>query len=396
MTDKVIYVSFVRLTDKMSQDWYLDYLARKGVTVEYWDIVALLRQEYHEPNAKTADYLRTVKSYGELESLLRLPENRAARYIMLVPYWGATVPLFRLLSKYNCRMYSLEWGAFPPLDKTKLRKNARRLPDMGKLVRRIYYRLKAEIYVRLGLVQPFEVVFAAGGVLLARSHHARTVVPVNLVDYDHYKQARMQGERLVAGRYAVFLDVYLPFHSDMEFEGGARVDADAYYAALNRFFRLLETEHGIKIVVAAHPKANYSTNPFNGREIFRACTPEVVRDADFVVAHHSTSLSYAVLNRKPLVFIYTNEMQERTRTIVSYLYGFAAYLDAPIYNVDGIADGSQAMIGAVNRERYDNYKYAFLTSSESENESTQEIFWRELKLNCVQEPPAEAVPAGTN
>lgn len=378
MTDKVIYVSFVRLTDKMSRDWYVDFLAGKGVNVEYWDIVALVRNEYTEPNARTAAYLRTVRTYGQLEGLLRLPENRNARYMMLVSYTGVTARLFRLFSKYNAKMLYMAWGALPEMDAQKRRGLKSRFADPLHLAKRIYYRIKAVAYRKLHLVKPFDTVFAAGQVLMKQNQHARRVVPVNLVDYDHYNQARGQGARAVAGRYAVFLDVYLPHHSDMEFAGGRKIDAHRYYQALNRFWGLLEIKYKIKVVIAAHPKADYSDNPFDGREVFHSRTPELVRDAEFVVAHHSTSLSYAVLNQKRLLFIYTNEMAALCKTIVSYLYGFARYLDAAVCNIDEIAQADQIVLGEINARRYEAYKYDFLTSPESEHETTQEIFWREI------------------
>jgi hypothetical protein len=76
MTRKVIYASFVHLTDKTSRDWYLDYLISKNVAVEYWDVVALVREEYDEPVAKATEYLRTFQTYTQLQQMLCLPENQ--------------------------------------------------------------------------------------------------------------------------------------------------------------------------------------------------------------------------------------------------------------------------------------------------------------------------------
>lgn len=387
MTEKVIYVSFVRLTDKMSRDWYIDFLIGKGVKVEYWDIVALVRDEYNEANAKETDYLRIIRTYDQLEAMLRLPENKNAYYVMLASYLDAGIRLFRMLSKYNCRMLVLDWGAMPDRDMQRLRRPSLSISGLLRLAKRIYYRVKGIAYRKLSLVKPFDIAFVAGRALMTENYYANRVVPINLADYDHYKKAKAEGGRLVAGRYAVFLDVYLPYHADSEFAGGQTVNPQAYYAALNRFFGLLEVKFGVKVVIAAHPKANYSEEQFQGREIYHLRTPELVRDAEFVIAHHSTSLCYAVLNNKPLLFIYTNEMASLCNTIVSYLYGFAKYLDAPIFNLDEIAESNQIVIKEVNPGCYENYKYDFLTSHESEHETTQEIFWREINLNQKEGMP---------
>src|SRR5665213_3656884 len=97
LTNKVIYVSVMRLSDKASRDWYIDFLIEKGIPVEYWDVASLVYGEDGRHSQQTA-YLRTPNSYREIERLLQLPENKNASYVMLVTYEGRTAALFRILS----------------------------------------------------------------------------------------------------------------------------------------------------------------------------------------------------------------------------------------------------------------------------------------------------------
>lgn len=379
MTKKVIYISFMRLSKKAARDWYVDYLIAQGTDVEYWDVTSLLFGEDSHSSMQTA-YLRTPRSYKEIEALLRLPENTTARYIMLVTYEGRTTKLYRLLSQYGCRMYFIAWGALP-INYDNSWKNIliRIFSNPAKFVQATYNRIISATYIKLGLVKPYDVVFCAGQVLVAGNHFATRVVPINLVDYDHFARVRSEEGRVVKGRYAVFLDINLPYQSDLKIVGLRAIEVKEYYSALNHFFKLLEDKYGIKVVIAAHPKAKYSNELFQGREIYQGMTPELVRDAEFVISHHSTSISYAVLNRKPIVFVYTDEMATvYERTIVNYEHAFADYLDAKIYNIDEISQAGQIAIGDVGDERYEAYKYNYLTTHESEQTSTQEIFWREI------------------
>jgi hypothetical protein len=150
---------------------------------------------------------------------------------------------------------------------------------------------------------------------------------------------------------------------------------------------LLEREYGIRVVIAAHPKANYDAAVFEGRPMHRLVTAELVRDAEFVLSHTSTALSYAVLNLKPLIFIFTDEMAAAYRdTIIREMQCYASYLDVPICNIDAIARGAQVTIASVNPERYAKYKYNFLTTHESEQTSTDEVFLRELRALDAAEP----------
>jgi len=377
---KVIYVSYVRLSDKTSRDWYIDYLLANGVDVEYWDTVALVREEYFEAAAKVTDYLRTLRTFSEFETLLRLPENKNAIYVINVSYFGKTVGLFRLLSRYDCRTVFIAWGA-APLVRSHAQKwlSILTLSTPMRLITNVYERIKAITYKKMKLVKPFDIVFAAGQVILNQSHYAKKVVPINLCDYDQWKTTSQEGERVVAGRHAVFLDSYLPHHSDGNVLGWPSIDPNNYYKSLNRFFDLLEKKHGLEIVIAAHPRADYPVNPFNARKIFYGRTPELAKYAEFAILHCSLAQCYQVLNFKPMIFTYTYEMASLYRnTFMLELYASAAYLNAAIYNIDTITQSDQVTIRDVDPARYDAYKYDFLTSRESEHFTTQEIFLKEI------------------
>jgi hypothetical protein len=381
MNRKVIYVSYSHLCEKTERDWYINDLCVKNVTVEYWDLLPLLIGEVCEFDSKNADYLRIPKTYEALESMLRIPENRNAYFIMLITYEGRTVKLYRLLSKYNARMLFIAWAAFPGERSGRCYQVLHGvLSNPLKLAGKMLNQMKATAYRRFKIVKQFEVVFAAGQALVTSNQYAARVVPINLIDYDHYVRVQSSEVRVVKGRYAVFLDIDLACQSDLKICDLQPIDPFNYYQSLNRFFELLEVKFGIKVVVAAHPKADYSLETFHGREIYRGLTPELVKDAEFVISHHSASLSYAVLNRKPLIIIYTNEMKRLyDHTVVMRLHrSIASYLDVAIYNIDEIEQVDQVEIKEVNQKNYDNYKYNYLTTHESEHTTTQEIFSNEI------------------
>lgn len=377
---KIIYVSFGRLTDKFARDWYIDYLIERGVSVEYWDIVALVREQHSERGQLQAPYLRVCRSYAEVEQMLRQPQNRGALYIMLISYVGRFSRIFRLLSKCDCRMATFAWGALPRDPVYRGRKIAAWCSNPMRYANELVQRIKASALRKLRLVRPFDVVFVAGEALLRGDNYASKVVPVNYFDYDHYVRAAGKGpSRLCAEPYGVFLDINLPYHTDLALSGYSKIDPDRYYRSLNRFFSLLERQRGVRIVIAAHPRADYDDQLFEGRPIYRLMTAELVRDAEFVLSHTSTAMSYAVLNAKPLLFIYTDDMVAAYRSkLLRDLHCYAAYLDARSCNVDSIDPAVEVPIRPVNRARYEHYKYNFLTSHQSEAMPTEEIVWREV------------------
>lgn len=377
---KVIYISFSRLTDRIARDWFIDFLIKNGVTVEFWDIVPLVREEHIDFGMITPDYLHSVRKFKELEDMLLSPQNRDAFYVMLISYSGRFAKIFLLLSKHNCRMLFIAQGAMPVINRQKSWKIVNHLYNPLRLLRILVDNAKAQVFRKLKLVKPFDTIFFVGKAMQGNDQYSKRMIPINLCDYDNFIRARSEKERIVNGRYAVFLDINAAFHSDLEMCNLPALYPCNYFDSLNHFFALLEGEYKIKVVIAAHPTADYTSNTFQGREIYRLLTSELVRDADFVITHHSTSLSYAVLYFKPIVFIYTNEMLFLYKeTVIRHVHAQAEYLDSQIYNVDEITEGKQVVIKNANTKCYENYKYDFLTSPVSEYSTSQEIF-----LNAIR------------
>jgi hypothetical protein len=368
------------LTDKVERDWYLSYLIKCGVCVEYWDITGMLFPAVKFQKSLERDYLIIVNNYEQLEELLASRDIPNTSFVMMINYEGRFNRLFSMLSRLNCKLFIIEWGNMPVKSRTSIvNRCAMLVKSPGSFFASLQDKLKREYATRLGLVKPFDVVFAAGAASMILDHRAGKLVAVNLCDYDNYLIAQETPCLLSSLKYAVFLDINLAFQSDLKIVGWAIVNSNGYANSLNSFFMMLEERHRIKVVIAAHPKATYDESYFGGRTLLKGVTPELVKDAEFVISHHSTSISYAVLNRKPLLFIYTEEMKKiYADTVVSYIHDFAEYLGQSVINVDEVKDASDIHLVEPDPVRYDSYKYNYLTSKESEGRLNRDIVLAEL------------------
>lgn len=371
----VIYISWMPLTERVERDWYLSHLQAHGVTVEYWDVTRLLFKDMEIPASLDRNYMTRIEDYQFLESRLKSKDTATTNFVMIVNYEDRFYRLYRLLTKYGCCLFFFEWGNFPIKDRSKSNKYGRLLRHPGRFLKTVSERAIGLISKKFRMVKPFDTVFAAGNVSLSMHPQALSRVPINHPDYDSYLQTKEKLGTLVDGRYCVFLDINLPFQSDIKVVGWDYIDGSAYGKSLNRFFQMIEDRYQVKTVIAAHPKSQYNEDFFEGRVVLKGVTQELVKDAEFVLSHHSTSISYAVLNRKPLVFIYTNDMLSTyPDTIVGWMGDFAEYLGAPIYNVDQLPNASAIDIADPDSKRYDLYKYNYLTCKESEHMLTRDIF----------------------
>ena len=382
MKRKLIYVSFIKLTDNVLQYFFIDYNINKGAEVEYWDMTSLLRFDYHEMGELDVDYLRHIATYQVFDELLRLPENRDAVYVMMIGYVNRFIKPFRLLSNYNCKMVYMNEGDQPltgvpvPIWQRVISRFYRNPFNFIKIFVDVTF---LTLYKKLNIVKPFEIEFVVGEKLISANLHAKRVVPFNLTDFEYYKRAELSNDRIVDGKYALFLDSNEPYHSDNIGTNKKYPNPEKYFKSVNRFIDLIEKSHKIKIVIAANPKSKYGAEKYENREFYRLLTPELAKNSEYIIVPYSSmAISYAILNFKPILFIYNDQLQDVQPSMIEEMQGLASYLNIQIYNADLVTHGSQVIIEPPSFENYDSYKYNYLTSYESENASSAQIFWDEI------------------
>ncbi len=380
---KVIYISWVSLTLKLETDWYMSYLISKKMEVKFWDLTGIYSNKQHPANILKRDYVEPIKNFRQFGKKLKEIRDENAVYIILINYGGRFNRIFRLLKKYDCRSYYLGWGNFPFPQNKYSKKILRLLRHPISSIRIILEILIAKFSIKFSLVKPYDVIFFAGyysyNMYSNMFSNRCKKIPINLIDYDKYSLLLNKKKRIIKERYCLFLDINLPYHGDIPINRLSYIKPGPYYQSLNKCFEQVESEYGIQVVIAAHPGSQYNHDLFKERKVLKGVTHELVKDCDFVISHNSTSISYAVLNEKPVILIYTDEMARKYRDyIIPLMHNMAVHLDAAIYNIDQSKDDQEIKYNKVNKRKYNNYKYEFLTTRESEDQLTRDIFYKEI------------------
>lgn len=201
-----------------------------------------------------------------------------------------------------------------------------------------YFRVPAPtVWGRAGSARPW---FATDGLHLWRSKS----VAVESFDVSWARRSEQAPIQSNHEPYAVFIDEALCDHPDYRFNSvPAPVSRETYFDGLRNLFDRLESELGLKTIVALHPKANYSPEElpvlFGSRPILLGQTPALVRHARLVLLHNSTSISYAVLYRKPIMFITSNDID--ASWLRPELDLRSSWLNQPVINIDSITGPHQ-------------------------------------------------------
>jgi len=178
---------------------------------------------------------------------------------------------------------------------------------------------------------------------------------------------------------AVFLDQNLGYHPD-QLHSSLRspITIDTYYPRLRRAFEAIERE-GVSVSVALHPKAS-AVDPqtvFGDRPSIMGSTQVMLRDSALVLCHASASLSYAVIWRKPILFLTSAELERSWYH--GHIHEMARILSRPTLNIDELesisGDELRNMIDQpVDETAYAKYEEKFIRSSASPDGGLWEIF----------------------
>lgn len=350
--------------------------------VRILDCTAWLMPKAYETRGRstiTRHNLRSIHSLRELKDELRDVHGGFA--IDYVGQFSAqAVLLFNLLKSKGLKLIAIDNVAFPsPELATGGRSAVKKLLNAiryGGLRRHLNARIIKWLLKCLPDQTPdYALVSGTSWTADPRFSGAAKIIPAHSFDYERYLELR-GAPRFLNHDYAVYVDEDIAGHEDnAEIGFKMPVSAERFYSALSRFLGAFEAAVGIPVVVAGYPSDRAAaTGRFNGRKVIWGKTAELIRHASVVFAHASTAISYAVLWRRPLVFLTTNEMNESWYG--PWMEAPRKVLNASIANLDQDVPGplTVAEWQRVDERAYKHYEGTYLRSAEAPDESLWSIF----------------------
>ncbi len=131
---------------------------------------------------------------------------------------------------------------------------------------------------------------------------------VHAMSYDEYLKTK-NFPPLYLDDYVVYVDDYEIGHSDFIKMGiwFPVSNAETHFERLNRLFDKIENAWGCKVIIAAHPKAEYIGDEFGGRRIVYFKTDSLIKYAKLVIIGTSTCLGTMIMYEKDYLNIYSSE-----------------------------------------------------------------------------------------
>ncbi len=166
-------------------------------------------------------------------------------------------------------------------------------------------------------------------------------------------------------RRAVLLEDNGPLFAGDEVQIGTKhfETSAEWYPALSSFLNQLELATGVIVEIAGHYKSAHPPTPdyYGNRNVYYGVTNTLVKHCEFVITKSSTAISYAVLNQKPVLFIYSSEANLNSVEMLD-ASKMASILGTKHVNIDQ-PPWNFAQLLQVNNAGYEAYEKACLTSA---------------------------------
>lgn len=352
----------------------MGWMARQGYQVHVLDVADLAFPQMPKDRSGYNGFdnieIRVIRSMAEFHDASSLLAG-ARLLICFVVYGERTHPLYRVLSCIDTP-YLRSYDS--PVPYEDIRSSAHKglwslAGDLFWRVRRIGFARAAMLCAQRALrtVKPPDFVIFGGrrSVTMAYPISATTrPIWAHAKDYDLYLEEVRKG--CDPQDIAVFIDEYLPYHRDLAAFGNRPPMEDfKYYALLRRLFDRVEAELGLRVVIAACPRADYSDKPgvFGDRKVIFSATPGLVGSSKLVLAHRSTAINYAVLFRKPVMLTTTREIYNSHHK--PYLNGFAKALGRKLEYIDNLDSIDFAHVFDFDEAPYAAYQEDYIKTAES-------------------------------
>jgi hypothetical protein len=368
----------------------IDALKNRGYVVSVWDLSKFVHPEtiktiqITDDNKQRTEIIRFSNIGKVIEAIY---ENHLDSYYISAIYLNVkTIKIYKAIRANDCK-YGCT-GPYTVVSRPSSNSSGLSEPLIKKLFQRNwlnYFISKADNYYVYLLFALHKVNYADYFALAGGQRSRAAGPPINIdtkiqhihsANYDLY----LKGEKyphpsfLPKNGYTVFLDQYLPHHPDLMIpDMKIGIDPDKYYSSLIKYFDNYELDTGSRVLIAAHPKSQYSDNDirFGGRKVVRGFhSAQIIKFSDVVIAHYSTAIELAILYRKPIIFVTTNDL--KSTLIGQHIEGFSNYFNCDTINM------SHSNIDCDIPEVKSNLYQKYIDNYIKKPGTTETFFWQQV------------------
>lgn len=359
-----------------------DLIKKRGFKVEAWDFTPWINFNYYiKYKYLNKKKFKNYKTFNNTSDILNEMSKLSSSDIVIDLFQITNNEKFLYnIKKYNFKIGTVSLGIMPEIQNYNLFEklfikiyNFKNQPL--KIIYKIFIFLFSNFKNKNYLYKKMDFIIVGGKKwkkhFITDYLKKTKIIKIHAFDYDKYLNKKI---KKLNYKYSVFIDEDMPHHSDYEYLGiKPYASPSIYFSELNKFFSYYEKQTGIKIVIAACPRTDYKRkkNPFNGRKIISDNTSNLVKYAKHVFLHMSTSVNFAILHKKPVISLNSNNYNKLIAQ--NRIKKLSQEIGAKRINVsESFKDNFRNL--KINKKKYDFYKESYIKEKNTPNKFIWEVF----------------------
>lgn len=205
--------------------------------------------------------------------------------------------------------------------------------------------------------------FSLIGGNVKQNYYDSKIIKINSWDYSNFL---INKEQIKEKEFILYLsDGEGRYQSDYDlWKEKKPEDKNIMLKKLRSFFDIIEKKYSSKIIIAAHPRSNPNLKKDTGlgnRKNYYGKTLSLIKKANFIITSGSTAISFAILEKKPILFINCFSAQKKNKTYLRFVKFFSNLLKCKIVDIDNTKEIlDKKIINPVNLQAYNYYKKNYI------------------------------------
>ena len=274
----------------------------------------------------------------------------------------------RDISKKGCKFVFFDFGLVPKIKlnlyekifKSLILIKQNKIDFLKKLISKLNY-----LTIKKNNIFKYEILINTG--IMSDIYANKKIYSYSLDYLNYLKSSNLS--KYKGKKYILFIDQNYPSHPGQKYRKKSKnINEEKYYKELKIFLNYMKKKFKTKILISAHPtnKSNYLKSKLNFC-VSKGNTINLVKNASIVVTFTSTSVSFAVLYKKPIIFL-TNE--DINRSYDAFLpNSMSRSTNSICINIsnDKYKKINIKNLIKVDKEKYNNYLNSYIKHPKSNN-----------------------------
>ena len=300
----------------------LTRLAEEGFSVKVFDLSSFMMSNAQKTSYSTNDKRIDILNIKDRKSFLEIIK-KYRRNTVIVDYSNQDPLIRHVINKLNIKIIRIQGSGAPSvylknsnienIKKTNLFPNFWIRLDYIKKSSPTYIfnSLKKKFFLRI--FKPFIDVFILSGdeMLTNEQRYINSdtkIIKAHDFDFDKFKSIKSNLGQ--PKEHLIFIDQMIPNHPEFTLRNNRYPSPKIYYERLNYFFDKVEEATNLNVIISLHPRntTNIDSLGYGNREVIYGDTADLIKNSRGIITHNSTSITFAILFKKPILFIADKEL----------------------------------------------------------------------------------------